>query len=223
VNPHHSILRRGVEFDAVGAAREWASDRNDTLILVTADHDQSMTIVGVNNVPDVEYFDRGKKVDFSITSARGEHGFTAFGDSYADTRASLPFINFSDSTANRRGVNGMPGSFTDTTSAANPSADTFSTYAGSPADTKDAATGYPSNTALPGQILRRLDVAFRTGDHTGSSVPVTAEGPGAFLLTGYMDQTDTFFKTAIALSGDIEEGDAFLRFFLRKYRLTIGK
>ena len=48
-----------IELDrAVGVARAWAGNRNDTLIVVTADHDQSMSIIGVSNVPDVEYFDR---------------------------------------------------------------------------------------------------------------------------------------------------------------------
>jgi alkaline phosphatase len=213
-----------IELDrAVGVARQWAGQRSDTLVLVTGDHDQSMSIIGVNNVPDVEYFDRGKKLSFSITSARGNHGFSVFGDSYANTRASLPFINSSDSTANRSGVNGMPGSFPDTTSAANPYADTYSTYFGFPAYPMDPATGYPLNSAQPGQTLRRLAVGFRTGDHTGSSVPITAEGPGAFLFTGYMDQTDVFFKVAIALSGDTEEGDALLRAISKKYPKPIGQ
>ena len=62
------------------------------------------------------------------------------------------------------------------------------------------------NSAPPGQILRRLAVGFRTGDHTGSSVPVTAQGPGALLFTGYMDQTDLFFKMAqLALGGRTDQ------------------
>ena len=49
-----------IEFDkAVGVARAWAAKRRsrDTLLLVTADHDQSMHIIGVSNTPDAEYFD----------------------------------------------------------------------------------------------------------------------------------------------------------------------
>jgi hypothetical protein len=37
-------------------------------------------------------------------------------------------------------------------------------------------------------------------NHTGSSVPITAEVSGAFLFTGYYDQTNIFFKMAKALS-----------------------
>jgi hypothetical protein len=79
------------------------------------------------------------------------------------------------------------------------------------------------NSSQPGQTLRRLAVAFRTGDHTGSSVPVTAEGPGSFLFTGYMDQTDIFFKMAISLSGDTTEGDKFVNEVLKRYPATVGK
>jgi alkaline phosphatase len=92
-----------------------------------------------------------------------------------------------------------------------------------PAYPKDPKSGYPSNSAQPGQVLRRLAVGFRTGDHTGSSVPVTAEGPGSFLFTGYMDQTDLFFKMAISLGGDTEEGDKLINQVLKKYPATIGK
>jgi alkaline phosphatase len=59
-----------------------------------------------------------------------------------------------------------------------------------------------------GAGLRRLAVGFRTGDHTGSSVPVTAEGPGALLFTGYMDQTDIMFKMATAISTDTSALDS---------------
>ncbi|MCU1263607.1 MAG: alkaline phosphatase, partial [Bryobacterales bacterium] len=50
-----------IEFDrSVGVARAWAAKRptKDTLIVVTADHDQSMHIIGVSNTPDSEYFNR---------------------------------------------------------------------------------------------------------------------------------------------------------------------
>lgn len=57
--------------------------------------------------------------------------------------------------------------------------------------------GYPENTNR-----FRIAVAFRTANHTGSSVPITAEGPGALLFTGYYDQTDIFFRMAKALSLD---------------------
>ena len=41
-------------------------------------------------------------------------------------------------------------------------------------------------------------------------MPVTAEGPGAFLFTGYMDQSDIFFKMAASISSDTTDGDKLL-------------
>src|SRR5262249_20570548 len=144
-------------------------------------------------------------------------------------RAGLPFINssgngdFSASRVNTGSVF-MPGSFALTQTADNPFGDTYVAYSGFPAYSVDSKTGYPVNSASSG-VLRRLAVRFRTRDHTGSSLPVTAEGPGAFLFTGYMDQSDIFFKMATALSGDTAEGDKFVDTVLTnsRYPKTPGK
>ena len=154
-----------------------------------------------------------------------------FGDSYSNARAGLPFINSSgngDFSASRvnTGATYMPGAFPLNSTAADPFSDTYVAYSGFPGYTLDSKTGYPTNTAAAGKTLRRLAVGFRTGDHTGSSVPVTAEGPGAFLFTGYMDQTDIFFKMAASLSGDTADGDKFIDTVLTdttRYPKTFGK
>src|SRR5215472_7542696 len=62
--------------------------------------------------------------------------------------------------------------------------------------------GYPENREVNGKGRKRIAVAFRTGGHAGSSVPITAEGPGALLFIGYLDQTEIFFRSAQALSED---------------------
>ena len=197
-----------IELDkAVGVARSWAANRNDTLIVVTADHDQSMSIIGVSNSADADYFDRTKSVDISWKSGRGDQSATVWGDSFSNTRAGLPFTNSSDSSANNKGAAGMPSVGALTATAADPYSDTYSTYYGFPAYNLDPKTGYPTNAAAPGSVLRRLAVGYRTGDHTGSTVPVTAEGPGAYLFTGYQDQTDLFFKMALSLTGNTADGD----------------
>jgi alkaline phosphatase len=196
-----------IELDkSVGVARAWATRRaqKDTLIVVTADHDQSMHLIGVSNTPDDEFLNRNKSTRVTYTTPAGTSDFTVYGDSYSNARAGLPFNNASTGNSNNGGARGMPGSFAPTNSATDPAASTYSTYFGSPSYRLDPATGYPVNT---GAGIRRLSVGFRTGDHTASSVPVTAEGPGAFLFTGYMDQTDIFFKMAAALSTDTSEGD----------------
>jgi alkaline phosphatase len=213
-----------IELDkSVGVARSWAAKRpvKDTLIIVTADHDQSMHIIGVSNTPDADYFDREMSQQVSFQTANGDQDFTVYGDSYANARAGLPFINTSTTVSNNGGAAGVPGTFASSTTADDPASSTYSTYSGSTAYTLDETTGYPKNSG-PG--LRRLAVGFRTGDHTGSSVPITAEGPGALLFTGYMDQTDIFFKMAAAISSDTTELDRLLDTMVNGgFPRTIGK
>ncbi|MFN0103199.1 MAG: alkaline phosphatase [Bryobacteraceae bacterium] len=229
-HPNHAsgTIWDTIEMDkSVGVARAWAAKRpvKDTLIVVTADHDQSMHIIGVSNTADAEYLNKSDKREVVFTSPAGEQAFTVYGDAFSNARAGLPFINGSIGADNNRGRTGTPTTFAPATVTANPAANTYSTYFGSPAYPMDAKTGYPVNTAAAGGTLRRLAVGFRTGDHTGSSVPVTAEGTGAFLFTGYMDQSDIFFKMAAALTGDTAEGDTFVEKVLLngKYPKSIGK
>ncbi len=99
----------------------------------------------------------------------------------------------------------MPGTFAPSSPADTPETSTYSTYAGFTAYTLDPVTGYPMNSG-PG--IRRLAVGYRTGDQTGSSVPVTAEGPGALMFTGYMDETDIFFRIAASMSTDTSALDS---------------
>src|SRR5260370_11884908 len=137
-----------IEFDkVVGVARAWAAKRSpkDTLIVVTADHDQSMEIIGVSNTPDAEYFDRSKSQKISFKTAMGDQDFTVYGDSYSNARAGLPFINGSTGASNNGGPGGTPGTFAPSYSAASPASNTYSTYSGSPPYTLDATTGYPQN------------------------------------------------------------------------------
>jgi alkaline phosphatase len=212
-----------IEFDkAVGVARAWAARRpvKDTLVVVTADHDQSMSIIGVSNTPDAEYFDRSKTVKVSWTTPVGDQSITIYGDSFSNNRAGVPFINLSTTSSNNTGAPAMPGTFAPVNSASEPQSNTYSTYSGSPAY-RMGPNGYPMNS---GEGIRRLAVGFRTGDHTGSSVPVTAEGPGAFLFTGYMDQTDIFFKMAAAISTDTTDADKLLETATGgKFPKTFGK
>ena len=220
-----------LEFDkAVGVGRAFAAQRStkDTLVVVTADHDQSMDIIGVSNTPDTEYFDRTKSLKVAWKTPAGDQDITVYGDSYANARAGLPFVNgsaFASSNGgavNNTGATGTPATFAPVNSDSEPAASTYSTYFGFPAYKLDPANGYPMNS---GAGIRRLAVGFRTGDHTGSSVPVTAEGPGALLFTGYMDQTDIFFKMALAISSDTSAADKMLDSVVNgsSYPKTFGK
>ena len=131
------------------------------ITLVTADHDQSMVIIGVVDTT----------VSGSIQNARSNTPYPA-------TSAPPP----------APAGGGNPGE-----------------TSGFP-DYEDAnGDRYPEN-------LNRFKIAvgYRTGNHIGSSVPITAEGAGALLFLGYFDQTDVFFKMARALSMNTRQLDSAL-------------
>lgn len=217
--PNHAagVIWDTLEFDkAVGVGRAFARSRaqDDTLIVVTADHDQSMSIIGVNETSDADLSDTNTKFDITINGPTGAQKTTVYKDANANVRASYGYFN-DGGDPNTSGVVG-PTSFQNRPPH---------TVNGFPNYIDPTGTGYPSNTSSGDRGTRRLSVGFRTGEHTGSSVPVTAEGPGAFLFTGYMDQTDIPLKIAVSLSGDTAEGDAFVKNVLLnpKYPFTYGK
>ena len=146
-----------IELDkSVGVGRAFANQNAarlaSTLVITTADHDQSLHIIGA--------------VDSNVTNA------------VQNVFSILPYPNGSRPGAGTTGIENRIGE----TSG-------FPDYMDSNNDR------YPENTNR-----YKIKVGYRTGDHTGSSVPVTAEGAGALLFYGYYDQTDIFFKMAKALS-----------------------
>jgi alkaline phosphatase len=176
-----------IEFDkSVGVGRGFAnrSPQNlaNTLIIATADHDQSMSIIGA--------------VDTNVPNA------------VQDVISILPYSNGSRPNGNV----GAENRIGETTG--------FPDYMDLNGDR------YPENT---NRI--KLKVGYRTGDHTGSSVPVTAEGAGALLFYGYYDQTDLFFKMAKALTLNTQVLDEALSYkrgvdvpyFSPSTQLLIGK
>ena len=163
-HPNHANgqLWDTIEFDkAVGVGRNFLKANVDTLVLVTADHDQSMVIIGTvdtanpNAIPNVR-----SNTPYPATSAPPPAG--AGGSNPGESSG---FPDYADANGDR----------------------------------------YPEN-------LNRFKIAvgYRTGNHTGSSVPITAEGTGALLFLGYFDQTDVFFKMARVLSTNTKQLDKSL-------------
>ena len=157
-----------IEFDkSVGLGRDLLGSspqaRANTLVLVTADHDQSMSIIGVS--------------DTTVSGIQ-------------NVIATLPYPN-----GNRGAAQGQIGVENATGEVAG-----FPDYQDSNGDR------YPENNNR-----YKIKVGYRTGNHTGSSVPVTAEGAGALLFFGYYDQTDLFFKMAKTLSMSTTALDAALQ------------
>lgn len=181
-HPNHAAgtIWDTIELDkAIGVGRAFAEpkkgDKPRTLVMVSADHDQSMNIVGVTDsqfAPPAPLPAPPPGIPFPVQN----------------TRSSLPYPVVGPPTPPAVG-------------GANPGeVDGFPDYGDTNADR------YPEN-----QNRYKLAVGFRSGNHTGSSVPLTAEGPGALLFTGYYDQTDIFFKTARVLGIDTDELDRSLR------------
>jgi alkaline phosphatase len=180
-NHFAGVVWDAIELDkAVGVARQWARARNDTLIVVSGDHDQTMVIVGAVEISDADLYDR--------TPIAEQQGAKVFKDSAANHRGNLGTL---------------PAEV-----------QKFARPAGVP-DYFDAdGDGYPENRESGGRGRKRLAVGFRSDDHAGMSLPITAEGPGALLFTGYMDQTDVFFRLAASL-GDTRRLDTALADLIR--------
>lgn len=179
-HPNHAdgVIWDTIEFDkSVGVGRALNANTNapSTLVLVTADHDQSMSIVGTGDA----------SVAGSVLNTRSNSVYPATIAPF--TPAMGPFFPFG---APPRVV--APANF----------GNNVGEVVGFP-DYEDAnGDDYPENTNE-----FRIAVGFRTGNHTGSSVPITAEGPGAVQFKSYFDQTDIFFKMARSLSTDTRQVD----------------
>ncbi len=162
-----------MEFDkAVGVGRSFGTNNpsqknSSTLICVSADHDQSMSIIGAVDVT----------VANAVANTRSQSKYPRTITLYD------PFIGNNAAPSNAGNNVGEVSGFPDYTMGVN---------------------GYPANTNR-----YQICVGFRTGNHTGSSVPITAEGPGAALFNGYFDQTDIFFKAAKVLSSSTSTIDEF--------------
>jgi alkaline phosphatase len=165
-----------IELDkAVGVARLF-SKQHQTLVLVTGDHNQTMSILGVAEISDNDLTDRQP-----LTTPSG----TFYKDSVVNLRGNLP-AKLPAELGRKPGDAGFP-------------------------DYQDAnGDGYPENREVDGKGRKRIAVGFRSDDHEGSSLPITAEGPGALFFTGYMDQTDIFFRSAQALTEDTTMMDRLL-------------
>ncbi len=185
-HPNHAdgVIWDTIEFDqSVGVGRTFAGGGEgnalSTLVLVSADHDQSMHIVGIGDAA----------FTGSVLNTRSNSIYPATRSPF--TPAMGPFNPFG---APPRVV--APPNF----------GNNVGEVVGFPDYTDGNGDGYPENT---NQF--RIAVGFRTGNHTGSSVPITAEGPGAVQFTGYFDQTDIFFKMARSLSTNTRPIDNQLR------------
>lgn len=200
-----------IEFDkAIGAGRAWAAKRksSDTLLVVTADHGQPMLVVGLAEISDDDLYDRKPTHAITVTTPSGKMTQNIFKDANATIRAQMPYAAFGGRT-------GAPAQKTQDVYARMG----FPDYVDADGD------GYPENREVNGRGRIRLALGYRTGNHTASTLPITSEGPGAFLFTGYMDQTDVPLKIAAALGADTRDIDLLVQKTMknRDFPRTFGK
>lgn len=202
-----------IEFDrAVGVAKRFAEQtnsdadpNNDTLVIVTADHETSgFSLIGARN-PDPR-IPRGSR-----DAARAYRGFTDYkdadGDGYPDevdppSKLIVGFgagsDRYEDWTSNQRSL--VPTIIKDGRAVANPRRD-------GPEDLDPAAR---NGRLISGQVENGESASNSSGVviepainavHTASDIPLTATGTGAMQFVGVQDNTSVFFKMMRALGG----------------------
>lgn len=187
-----------IEFDrAVKVAQDYAKSRDDTIVIVTADHECSgAAVVGASKVTDSrlqELIQLGgqENVRDKVVGIYEQAGFPKYSiekDGYPTT-----------TNIDRRLL---------ITYAAN--ADRHEDWRANPLPNQDVQqpfvksaplNAYPKNSLardIEGKFLVTGQVPGSRAVHTGTDVPLSAFGPGAWSFTGVMDNTDVFFKLAQA-------------------------
>jgi alkaline phosphatase len=191
-----------LEFDrAVAVAREFAASNPDTLIVVTADHEcAGINIIGASLVSNESLQTRAASGGGAAQLRSGVVGLyeTAGFPSYQIAQDGYPVTTDVD----RKMLIGY---------AAN--ADRYEDWLTNPQPIRDSQqpfnsvaplNTYPSgplNRDVAGNFLITGQVDGTSAVHTASDIPVYADGRGANLFRGTMDNTDVFFKVMQATLG----------------------
>ena len=181
-----------IEFDrAVARAKVFVQSVPDTLLIVTADHETGgANIIGASVV---------SQADLAARAASGG-GAATLRDEVVGTGVAASFPNYTiladgfpaTPDVNRRMLIGY---------AAN--ADRYEDWQTN-AKPVDGPAGYPRSPMerdTAGRFLVVGQIPGTTAVHTGSDVPLSAQGAGASLFAGVMDNTDVFFKMMQAALG----------------------
>lgn len=190
LDPERAIYDTIMLDNAVEKAREWAARRNDTLIMVVADHAHPVSVTGTINdavkaddlrdkvgtyeeagVPNYPAPNAEGYPDKVDVSRRLYLTFGAHPDYYQTFR---PYLDGENVPA----VKGADGSI-----VANPK------Y-------KDV----PGAVLMSGNLPRTGKRAANQGIHSGDDVILTAMGPGSELVRGQMENTEVFRVMAQALA-----------------------
>lgn len=198
-----------LEFDrAVRVAQDFAAERGDTLVIVTADHECSgAALIGGAVVTDARLAELATQKGVanlrnSVVGVYEKAGFPHYrlaADGYPET-----------TDIDHRllvGYGANADRYEDWRTKKTPQRDALQPFAGEaplkwyPANAQerdDAQGGYLVTGQVPGE----------SAVHTATDVPLSAYGPGALAFTGVIDNTDVFFKLAqAAVKGVVAPAD----------------
>jgi alkaline phosphatase len=187
-----------IEFDrAIKVVQAYAMKRDDTLVIVTADHECSgVALIGGSRVSDArlqELVREGGSANLrdKVVGIYEQAGFPKYkmsGDGYPETtdidqRLLVGYgansDRFEDWRTNERPVQDSQQPFVN-------SAPLSAYPAGT--STRDMLGSFQITGQVPGD----------SAVHTATDIPLSAFGPGAWAFTGVMDNTDVFFRIAQA-------------------------
>ena len=171
--------------NAIKVSKEFAAERNDTLIIVVADHSHGLSIVGTvdDNAKGEQMRDKvGVYADAGYPNYPRPDADGYPGDLNVSKRLAIFFANFPDHYETFR-----------------PKLDGVFTPAIQAPDKNYVANEQYKN--VPGAMFRTgiLPRNSSTGVHTGEDVVLTAMGPGSEYIYGFMENTEVFRVMALAL------------------------
>lgn len=199
-----------VEFDySVEKCRQFQAANPDTLVIVTADHEcAGVAIIGASRVTDANLAVRAasglgtaaggpRNGVVGTYELAGFPNYTIAGDGYPTTtdidgRMLIGYAANADRNEDWR-TNELP--LRDSQQPGTPLLPTpYSTISA-------LLPNLPPNRDVAGGFLVTGQVEDTVAAHTGGDIPLSAQGRGAKFFTGYMDNTDVFFKAMQAAIG----------------------
>lgn len=194
-----------IEFDrAIKVASDFASANEDTLVVVTADHEcAGVNIIGGSRVTDADLAARALT---GLGASQLRTGVVGTYEAAGFPRYTIAQDGYPVSTdVDRRMLIGYAANadrYEDWRTNAQPLRDGQQPFNNVPP--LSLYPNLPTNRDVTGNYLITGQVADTSAAHTGSDIPCSAGGVGASLFTGVMDNTDVYFKVMQAVLGGVK-------------------
>lgn len=187
-----------LEFDrAVALAQAYAAGRNDTLVIITADHEVAgVALIGGSRVSDAR-----------LQALVREGGGTALRDAVVGIYEQAGFPKYKISADGYPEATDVDNRMLVGYGANSDRMEDFRTNdrplqdSQQPFVNKEPLSIYPAGPMArdpQGKFMITGQVPGDSAVHTATDIPISAFGPGAYAFTGVIDNTDVFFKLAQA-------------------------